>query len=179
MATKVCRSCNISKELEYFPKNMASSDGFYSLCKLCKNYKNSLYKKKHTNEEKIRNKRWYLFNSERKLQRVNYRYKNDIKFKIATTLRSRLYHAINNNQKVGSAIDNLGCSVKELKLYLESQFQEGMTWDNWSKYGWHIDHIKPLSSFDLSDPEQFKKACHYSNLQPLWAEDNLKKSNKY
>jgi hypothetical protein len=53
-----------------------------------------------------------------------------------------------------------------------------MTWENWSKYGWHIDHIKPLSSFNLTDYEQLKMACHYTNLQPMWAKDNLIKSNK-
>jgi len=69
------------------------------------------------------------------------------------------------------------CKVDELKEYLESQFEEGMTWDNWSRDGWHIDHIVPLSFFDLIDSEQVKKACHYTNLQPLWAEDNLRKSS--
>lgn len=80
--------------------------------------------------------------------------------------------------KSGSAIRDLGCSMEELKVYLESKFQPGMSWDNYSFTGWHIDHIIPLSSFDLTDPEQFKQACHYTNLQPLWAEDNFKKSNK-
>jgi hypothetical protein len=83
-----------------------------------------------------------------------------------------------NQNKTGSAIDELGCSVDQLKRYLESKFQPGMTWDNWTRDGWHIDHIKPLSSFDLTDPGQFKVACHYTNLQPLWAKDNLVKSNK-
>ncbi len=70
----------------------------------------------------------------------------------------------------------IGCSWIDFKIYLESKFTEGMSWDNYGK--WHIDHIVPLSSFDLSDPVQLEKACHYTNLQPLWAKDNLKKSNK-
>ena len=97
--------------------------------------------------------------------------------RIKNNLRTRLNMAIKNNQKVGSAVKDLGCSVEELKAYLESKFTKDMTWDDYGK--WHIDHIKPLSSFDLSNPEELKKACHYSNLQPLWAKDNLKKSNKY
>ena len=68
--------------------------------------------------------------------------------------------------------------MKELKIYLESLFQEGMTWDNYNFYGWHIDHIIPIASFDLSDPEQQKKCFHYTNLQPLWASDNLQKGVK-
>ncbi len=71
-----------------------------------------------------------------------------------------------------------GCSTKELKVHLESQFQEGMTWDNWSLKGWHIDHIKSLASFDLINKEELLKACNYTNLQPLWAFDNLSKGNR-
>ena len=71
----------------------------------------------------------------------------------------------------------IGCSKEELIKHLESQFIEGMTWENWSLNGWHIDHIRPISSFDLSDPAQAKECFHYSNLQPLWAIDNLKKSD--
>jgi hypothetical protein len=103
--------------------------------------------------------------------------KNNIQFQLTRSLRTRLYHAINNNQKVGSAVKDLGCTIEELKIYLESKFQSGMTWDNWSKEGWHIDHIKPLSSFDLTDRNQLLKACHYTNLQPLWSQDNLVKSD--
>lgn len=69
-------------------------------------------------------------------------------------------------------------SLRKKEYYIESKFEEGMNWNNWSHKGWHIDHIKPLSSFDLSKREEFLKACNYTNLQPLWAVDNFKKSNK-
>lgn len=104
--------------------------------------------------------------------------RSSLVYKIKGVLRSRLNQAIKNNQKVGSAVRDLGCSIEELKKHLESQFKLGMTWDNWSKSGWHIDHIEPLSSFNLTDPYQLKRACYYTNLQPLWAKDNLRKSNK-
>lgn len=65
------------------------------------------------------------------------------------------------------------------KVYLESLFQPGMVWENYGNDGWHIDHVRPLSSFDLLDPVQFSQACHYTNLQPLWAKDNLSKGNKW
>lgn len=103
--------------------------------------------------------------------------KTDIQYKLRRNLRCRLRSAINNNQKVGSAVKDLGCTIDDLKTYLESKFQSGMTWDNWTSDGWHIDHIKPLSSFDLTDRHQFLEACHYTNLQPLWAKDNLLKSD--
>ncbi len=96
-------------------------------------------------------------------------------FRICKNLRSRVGDAIRNGQKAGSAVRDLGCTVEELKKHLESRFRPGMTWENWSPTGWHIDHIKPLASFDLTDRAQFLQACCYTNLQPLWAEDNLKK----
>jgi len=115
--------------------------------------------------------------SEKNKKYYNNRYKNDINFKIKVNLRNRLNNAIKNNQKTGSAVSDLGCSIDEFKIHIEAQFQKGMTWGNWSKKGWHIDHIKPLVSFDLANREEFLKAVHYSNLQPLWATDNLKKSD--
>lgn len=77
-----------------------------------------------------------------------------------------------------SAVTDLGCSIEFLMEYLSSKFQEGMSWENYGKQGWHIDHILPLSKFNLEDPTEFKVANHYTNLQPLWAIDNLKKWNK-
>ena len=95
--------------------------------------------------------------------------------RIAEALRSRLRQAINGGYRAGSSVQDLGCSIPELKAHLEARFQPGMTWDNWTVDGWHIDHIKPLDSFDLTDRQQFLQACHYTNLQPLWAEQNLSK----
>ncbi len=93
--------------------------------------------------------------------------------RLAHQLRTRINKFIHRGQ---SATKELGCSVVELKLYLESKFQPGMSWDNYGK--WHVDHILPLSKFDLTDPEQFRKAVHFTNLQPLWASDNIRKRDK-
>lgn len=76
---------------------------------------------------------------------------------------------------VGSPIKDLGCSILELKIWIESKFEPGMTWENHGM--WHLDHIRPLSKFNLMDREEFLKACNYTNLQPLWAKDNIRKSN--
>jgi len=100
-------------------------------------------------------------------------------FKLARRLRGRVSSQIRRitkgKCKAGSAVSDLGCSLKFLKEYLEKQFQPGMIWENHGLYGWHIDHIKPLVDFDLTDREQFLQACHYTNLQPLWAKDNTSK----
>ena len=102
----------------------------------------------------------------------NKRYSGDLNFKIRCSLRGRISKALKNG-KAGSAVKDLGCTVAELRSYLEKQFQGGMSWNNYGD--WHIDHILPLASFDLSDRRQFLKACHFTNLQPLWKKDNLKK----
>lgn len=104
------------------------------------------------------------------------RKQSDIQYRISCNLRTRLAQAVRRGFKAGSAVRLLGCSIQEFKIYFERKFTEGMTWDNYGE--WHIDHIKPLSKFDLSDKEQIKKACHFSNLQPLWATDNLHKYNR-
>lgn len=109
---------------------------------------------------------------------IKLRMVRDIQFKLKVKLRSRLSDAIKNNYKSGSAIRDLGCSVEKFKLWLEMLWADGMSWDNYGKDGWVIDHVKPLSSFNLDNKSEFLKACHFSNLQPLWAKDNLIKSDK-
>ena len=79
-------------------------------------------------------------------------------------------------EKAGSAVKDLGCTLDFLEKHIEGQFQGGMTWDNYGE--WEVDHIIPLAKLDLTNSEDFAKACHYSNLQPLWWQDNLKKSDK-
>jgi hypothetical protein len=118
---------------------------------------------------------WRTHNKEYIKQDQELRYHNDINRKISSCLRSRLNKALKGNVKSARTIELFGCTVDELIKYIQSKFQPGMAWDNHMQTGWHIDHIIPLSSFDLSDPDQLKQACHYTNLQPLWASDNLKK----
>lgn len=108
----------------------------------------------------------------------NYKQEVVFKEKLKNKLRNRLNCAIKNNYKSGSAVQDLGCSIEEFKTYIENQFQPGMTWNNWTKDGWHIDHKIAISKFNLSIREELLKACHYTNLQPLWAEDNLRKGIK-
>ena len=74
-------------------------------------------------------------------------------------------------------VDIIGCTIEEFKNYIESKFRDGMTWENYGPKGWHIDHIKPYKLFNLLDPEEQKKCCHYTNLQPLWWNENIAKSD--
>lgn len=108
------------------------------------------------------------------------RYASDIQFKIAKLLRDRLAQAIKGNYKGGSAVESLGCSIVEFKAYLETMFELEMTWENHGHGDgkWNIDHIRPLASFDLTDPKQVSAACHYTNLQPLWYRENVSKGSK-
>lgn len=117
------------------------------------------------NKENIKNhkKKWELKN------------KNNPIFKIKRNLRRRIHHVLIDGYKSASTFELIGCTPSEFKIYIESKFQDGMSWDNYGTNGWHIDHIIPCSSFDLTDPKQQKICFHYSNQQPLWAKDNLKK----
>jgi hypothetical protein len=114
------------------------------------------------------------------------RYNTDINYKLVRILRRRINHIIKNNPKFSTTMKLIGCSIEQLKYYLESLFKLGMSWDNygngWNGKGmqeWHVDHKIPCASFDLSKPSEQKKCFHYTNLQPLWAEENLSKGKKY
>ena len=99
--------------------------------------------------------------------------------KLLLLLRSRLSSVLGRRktQKSQHTIELLGCSIAQLVQHLENKFKVGMTWDNQGL--WHVDHIRPCASFDLTDPIQQRECFHYLNLQPLWAEDNMKKGAKY
>lgn len=107
---------------------------------------------------------------------IKNRRRNDKQFNLAILLRERLRGALKNNKKIGSAVKDLGCTLGELKIYLEKKFTDGMSWENQGE--WEIDHIYPLSRLDLTNREDFLKGCNYKNLQPLWKIDNIKKGNK-
>ena len=105
--------------------------------------------------------------------------KIDPEFKMLCKLRSQVSSQIRKykGKKCNSTVKLLGCSIKNFKKHMELQFKNGMTWENYGK--WHIDHIKPCSLFDLTKPEDQRKCFHYTNLQPLWAKDNIVKGNKF
>ena len=142
--------------------------------------KNKLYRKKHKadHQKYLVTHKHEILESTRKY--VRNKLLTNLNFKLSVRLRQRLYDAVKRNYKSGSAVRDLGCTINQLKNYLESMFQPGMTWKTWGrgKGKWNIDHILPLSKFDLIDRKQLLKVVHYTNLQPLWWKDNLKKGNK-
>jgi len=158
---KKCTRCKKYKERKEFNIDRSSIDGLVFICKRCGK------EIRKTNREKER-------------ARENKKLTTNIIYKLSKVLRNRLRCFIKGKfKKVGSAVQELGCTVEFLKSYLEERFKPGMSWENYGKLGWHIDHIRPLVLFDLTDPKQVKLACHYTNLQPLWAKENLSKGARY
>lgn len=184
--TRACTKCGVVKCVETeFQQASGYADGHRRQCKECveryrKTWAATDKGRAGVKQQNIRRKEikaaWHQRNKARLLEHNLARRKTDVRYKLYTGLRTRLNVAIKANVKSGSAVRDLGCSIPELKAHLERLWQPGMTWENWAINGWHIDHIRPLASFDLSDPAQLKRACHFTNLQPLWAVDNWHKN---
>lgn len=146
---KQCIGCFDFKKWNNFPCSNIFADGFGLECFDCIKYNEEIKKITKLHKKLIKN------------------------------LRARINMALKGRSKSQKTKNLLGCNIEYLKKHLESQFKDGMTWDNYGVKGWHVDHINPCSLFNLADPQQQKECFHYTNLQPLWAEENLKKSNKY
>jgi hypothetical protein len=184
-----CTKCFVEKLNMHFYKNSKLERGFQYWCiDCCKQYRkeNAIkirhnkqnYYSKHRTEILEQKKEYNTLNRKKRVLYNKLRRQNNLNVRLADGLRTRLRFVIKGIIKSGSAVRDLGCSIEYLKAYLESKFQPGMTWDNYGKTGWHIDHIMPLSRFNLENREEFLKACHYTNLQPLWFYQNLSKQNK-
>jgi hypothetical protein len=104
------------------------------------------------------------------------RLKKDVSYKIIRYLRARIWSVLKGITKSDTTKKLIGCTIDQLKVHLENQFTEGMSWENYGK--WHVDHIRPCSSFNLTNIKEQKRCFNYTNLQPLWAVDNLIKSDK-
>lgn len=121
-------------------------------------------------------KNWVQNNRKRVRTYAKRRREENPHIKVSGNLRNRVCSLIKGH-KSHTTEALLGCTFNELKDYLGLKFQDGMSWDNYGLYGWHVDHIVPCSSFDLTDTLEQMACFHHTNLQPLWAEDNLKKGN--
>jgi len=187
---KTCSKCYEKKPIEQFVKLTRQ-------CKTCRDKTHKDYRIRNATaiakkrqsywEEKGRDaKRVWAKNNRDKVRGYSQRRRSKPNEKILNTCRGRVCKLLKtqNARKHFKTIELIGCSVDFLKDYLESQFKDGMSWDNYGNPNgdhtncWHIDHIIPCSSFVLTDPEQQKKCFHYTNLQPLWAKDNIRKHAK-
>lgn len=193
VSEKQCISCLEIKKSNEFCHSKNDKDGLRSKCKVCLNKTYNPDKKREyhlKNEKRIKSYRKDYYNSNKKIvcdkvkeyaklnrtkinsrirERYNTKLKYDINFKLKLNLRISIRRALKKNIKSGRTIDILGCSVDEFKMHLESKFTKDMSWDNHGTYGWHIDHIIPISLFDLNLKSEQEKCFHYTNMQPLWA----------
>jgi hypothetical protein len=182
-----CKACSAKRTSEYSKKNWPKRYAY-----------NVAYRKKHWEEMRPVFRRYaaeykarhpervkeYTIRSADKIriQKNGYaknRRRNDISFRLSTNLRNRIYAALKRGCRSVSSVTLFGCSMEALKAHLEKQFKFGMTWDNYGKKGWHVDHIKPCVLFNLFDLEEQKKCFHYTNLQPLWWYENISKGGRF
>ena len=190
METKSCKYCQkelpISQFLVIKKTGSAYANGVWQgvdpACTDCRKERNRQKALKHynNNKENITSKKRELYKTgDYKNYNKKYAQKKratDVNYKLKSNTSSRIRKLINKGGI--KTLNVIGCSIEELKKYLEAKFLEGMNWSNYGLKGWHIDHIKPCSSFDLTNEDELKKCFHYTNLQPLWCTDNWSKSDK-
>lgn len=198
---KTCAGCGEEKSLEAFSKNSRAKDGKQSRCKVC----NKAYHEENKEKIKERQREYYLDNKDKlakhsldyyqsnREHRLDYqrvynqsnkdkireykrewkrkRYASDPVFALSVNCRRRIQKALKGFSKESTTAEILGCTWEHLMHHLESQFTAGMSWDNQGE--WHVDHIIPLASENTAEGKV--ALCHYTNLQPLWAHENLAK----
>lgn len=185
--TKTCNKCGEEKLLHCFSKTKRIKSGYISICKECSNKQSNARRKVRRVEdpefrakEIAQSKKWKIENKDKKnAYKRKYerdRYHNDPIYKLKNNYYSAINKALDGNVK--GKVKFLGCTWEELKVHLESQFTEGMNWDNKGRGGWHVDHRLPLSAAKR-DRDKIIALCHYSNLQPMWGADNISKLAKH
>ena len=205
---KTCTKCCQAKPIGEYSRDKQRKDGRYPHCNDCQKkkttqwisqnknwlseYHRDYYKthKKEAKVYKIKNRKHFAaymrkWRKDHSSHIKSYKkcYHRDveskqIEYRILHSLRGRLLQALNGVVKTKHTMKFVGCNMDQLRMHLSSQFKDGMTWNNYGRKGWHIDHITSCASFDLTNPNEQKKCFHYTNLQPLWWLDNCKK-NKY
>lgn len=180
-----CCTCNTDKPRtsEFFHRDKRVHDGLTLACKECRLKSRRLYRERNLEKERLYSRTYmenFRITNPEKLKEQKYtserkRKQERPELRARCNLRRRLA-AIVNQTRLHTTLQLVGCTLMELRKHLERQFTKGMTWENYGK--WHIDHIKPCAKFDLTKADQQQACFHYTNLQPLWAIDNLRKSDK-
>jgi hypothetical protein len=208
MGSKICGRCKIIKDFCNFGKDKRTPTGLRSTCNECRKEESKEYRINNPKKRKKTINKFYLNNKESELLRFKIyrennpekrkktlkkyyennktninkkqvirnkkRYKTNYLYRVIHNLRIRTKEYLKQHRSSSKFFDTIGCKPNFLREHLEKQFKDGMTWDNYGS--WHIDHIIPLSS--AKNIEEITKLCHYTNLQPLWASENLSKGNK-
>jgi hypothetical protein len=156
---KHCPKCDTTKIKNDFPSDIARLDGLYGLCRRCKSKQNKTYK----------------VNNKEKVNALDKKRLENPQEKIIHNLRTRLRHLV--KRKNEPTLEYLGISSGEYKKWIEYQFDDVMTWDNYGSY-WHMDHVVPCNSFNLENEEEIFECFNWTNLRPLNATKNMSKNNK-
>lgn len=177
---KTCTKCKKTKTLAHFYSDSRRPLGVFPYCKECCKKRDATWRRRNKERDRARYSAWSAENKKhrRDYQRVwaqNSR-RTTIHGRLKNNIRARIAIALAGKAKSTSITKNFGCSLSDLRAYLEQKFTNGMTWENYGRGGWQIDHIIPLAFFDLSDPAQLRTACHFTNLQPLWEQDHFHKT---
>jgi len=178
---KTCPKCKISKSFTEFTKDKHTKDGYRCYCKTCGRTISNNYQKNNKSKINDARKKWVNANieSQREYHRSykKLRKNTDPLFKLRIDISDLIVKGFKstNCKKQSKTVDILGCDFQSFKIHIENQFMEGMSWDNRSE--WHLDHITPVSWGKTE--EEIISLNHYTNFQPLWAIDNMKKGNRY
>ena len=190
---RTCNTCNLIKPITEYHKGKRNPGGFCSECKQCSHHRQKLSKQVRRsltstvrckqltsdNNTMTKNTKYVVRTLEERKQlrnkRRRERYKSNIHFRMSVVLRQRAKNAILGRHKKTSALKLVGCTLQFLKNWIEYQFTEGMTWDNFGE--WQLDHVKPCAMFDLSDISNQLECFNWKNVRPMWAKENAKKSD--
>jgi len=200
---KECSTCWRVLPLDRFVRDPRKKRGVTSDCKDCRKARSKRWRE--ANPEKVRElngrpitreaqRAWWKVHGvrvraerrkaaktpearEKNAERAREYRRRSHQYRVKSNLRSRVNYALNGRKRTKSVEQLLGCSIPDFVAHLESQWQPGMSWDNYGlgDDSWHIDHIIPCAAFDLTDPQQQRECFHYTNCRPLWAEENLSK----
>lgn len=177
MSSHYCKYCNVEhpRTPEFWSFQRGGKHILHCRVK-ARERNNSTYHKNIEDSRKYQ-REWARDNQTKRQSYKKFRYSTDIEYRIAENLRTRLRAALKGKLKSGSAVNDLGCSLADLRKHLEEQFSPEMNWQNHGTV-WHIDHILPLANYQLSDRGTLRRLVHYTNLQPLLVLDNLTKGNR-
>lgn len=185
-----CRRCGLEKPLAEFNKNIELIKRTPRVCRACYLARNNGYRRANPGPSREASRKWHQKNREKVLARLRKRdparhaiyarerRRKNLHIRIQDNIRRRINEYIRKGWKSANTAALLGCTVEALKLHIERLFEPGMTWENYGPV-WHIDHVRPCASFDLTIADQQHECFHFTNLQPLFESDNLRKSATY